>query len=76
MSGLVGIVMLLPILPVYMIVVGLGPFWWVLSIPLLITLNLVGEAQGYGTIIAAFLWAVLMVAPIPLSLLFDSSDFG
>lgn len=76
LSGLVGIVMLSPILPVYMVVVGLGPLWWVLSLPFLIILTLVGEAQGYGTIIAAVLWGVLMVAPIPLSRLLGGSHFG
>lgn len=76
LSGLVGIVMLIPILPVYMVVIGIGPLWWVLSVSIPIILNLVGAAQGYGTVIATVLWAVLMVAPIPLSLLFDSSHFG
>lgn len=76
LSGFVGIVMLIPILPIYMVVVGLGPLWWVLSVPVLIILNLVGAAQGYGTMIEAVLWAVLMVAPIPLSRLFGGSHFG
>lgn len=38
-----------------MVVVGLGPSWWVLSIPVLIILDLVAEAQGYWTMIAAVL---------------------
>ncbi len=76
LSALVGIVMLLPILPICAIVVSLGPMWWVLSVPVLITLGLLGDAHGLGTMISAVLWVVLMVAPVLVARLVGGSHWG
>ena len=76
LSALVGIVMLLPILPICAIVVSLSPLWWVLSVPVLITLGLVGDAHGFGTMIAAVFWVVLMVAPVLVARLVGGSHWG
>nr|WP_172684931.1 hypothetical protein [Paracoccus marcusii] len=76
LSALVGIVMLLPILPLCAIVVSLGPLWWVLTVPVLITLGLLGDAHGFGTMIAGVFWVALMVAPVLVARLVGGSHWG
>lgn len=67
LSALIGIVMLLPILPICAVILSIGPMWWVLSVPSLIILRFVGDAHGYGAMLAGVLWVVLMLAPAVLA---------
>lgn len=67
LSALIGIVMLLPLLPICAVVIFLGPLWWILSVPSFVILRFVADAHGYGTVFAGLLWVVLMLAPAVLA---------
>ena len=67
LSALIGVVMLLPLLPICAVVIFLGPLWWVLSVPSFVILRFVADAHGYGTVLAGALWVVLMLGPVVLA---------